>query len=61
MGYNWVYNDKLDATNSFSLQHPNIIGGINSYSETVNDGWVNLLIGIKYRFHVKKSRQARGV
>ena len=61
MGYNWVYNDKLDATNSYSLQHPNIIGGINSYSETANDGWINLSIGIKYRFHVKKLRQARGV
>ncbi|MDZ7900293.1 MAG: hypothetical protein U5N85_19995 [Arcicella sp.] len=60
-GYNWVYNDKLDATNSYNLQNPNIIGGINSYSETANDGWINLSIGLKYRFHVKKSWLQRGV
>ena len=61
LGYNWVYNDKLDATNSYNFLHPNIIGGTNSYSETANDGWINLSIGLKYRFKVNKSRQARGV
>lgn len=61
LGYNWVYNDKLDATNYYNLQNPNIIGGVNSYSETANDGWLNLSIGLKYRFQVRKSRQARGV
>jgi hypothetical protein len=61
LGYNWVYNDKLDATNPYNLQNPNIIGGINSYSETANDGWINLSIGLKYRFHVRKSWQQRGV
>ena len=61
LGYNWVYNDKLDATNSYNLQYPTLIGGVNSYSETPNDGWISLLVGLKYRFHVKKSRQARGV
>lgn len=61
LGYNWVYNDKLDATNSYNLQHPNIIGGINSYSETANDGWINLSIGLKYRFKVNKAQQATGV
>ena len=61
LGYNWVYNDKLDATNSYNLQNPNIIGGVNSYSDTANDGWINISIGLKYRFKVNKSRQARGV
>ena len=61
LGYNWVYNDKLDATNSYNLQNPNIIGGINSYRDTANDGWINLSIGLKYRFKVNKSKQARGV
>ena len=61
LGYNWVYNDKLDATNSYNLQNPNIIGGVNSYSDTANDGWINLSIGLKYRFKVNKSKQARGV
>ena len=61
LGYNWVYNDKLDATNSYNLQNPNIIGGVNSYSDTANDGWISLSIGLKYRFKVNKSKQARGV
>ena len=61
LGYNWVYNDKLDATNYYNLQNPNIIGGINSYSDTATDGWINISIGLKYRFQVRKSRQARGV
>jgi hypothetical protein len=61
LGYNWAYNDKLDATNSYNLLNPNIIGGVNSYSETANDGWINVSIGLKYRFKVKKTRQARGV
>ena len=61
LGYNWVYNDKLDATNSYNLQNPSLIGGVNSYSDTANDGWINLSIGLKYRFKVNKSRQARGV
>lgn len=60
-GYNWVYNDKLDATTPYNLQNPNIIGGINSYSDTANDGWINLSIGLKYRFKVNKSKQARGL
>jgi hypothetical protein len=60
-GYNWVYNDKLDATNSYNLQNPNIIGGINSYSETANDSWINVSVGLKYRFKVNKFRQARGL
>jgi hypothetical protein len=61
LGYNWVYNDKLDATNSYNLQNPNIIGGINSYSKTANDGWINISIGLKYRFRVDKSWRPRGV
>ncbi len=61
LGYNWVYNDKLDATNSYNLQHPNIIGGVNSYSETANDGLINVSVGLKYRFKVNKSKQPRGV
>jgi hypothetical protein len=61
LGYNWVYNDKLDATNPYSLTNPNIIGGVNSYSETANDGWINVSFGLKYRFHVKKSWLQRGV
>lgn len=61
LGYSWVYNDKLDATNSYNLQYPNIIGGANSYSDTANDGWINVSVGLKYRFKIKKTRQARGV
>ncbi len=61
LGYNWVYNDKLDATNLYNLTYPNIIGGINSYSDTANDGWINLSIGLKYRFKVSKKKQANGV
>ncbi len=61
LGYNWVYNDKLDGTNLYNLQIPNIIGGVNSYSETANDGWINLSIGLKYRFRVHKSKQPKGV
>lgn len=61
LGYNWVYNDKLDATNPYNLKNPNIIGGVNSYSETANDGWINMSIGLKYRFKVNKSKHARGV
>ena len=61
LGYNWVYNDKFDATNPYNLLNPNIIGGVNSYSDTANDGWINASIGLKYRFRVRKLRQARGL
>ena len=61
LGYNWVYNDKLDATNPYSLQNPNIIGGVNSYSETANDGWLNISLGLKYRFKSAKFKLQRGV
>lgn len=59
--YSWIYNDKLDATTEYNLKVPNKIGGINSYSNTANDGWLCLSIGIKYKFMSMKIMQQRGV
>ncbi len=50
LGYNYVYNDKFDGTTNYNLLNPNIIGGEHSYSNTMNDGWVNLSLGLKYKF-----------
>jgi hypothetical protein len=61
MGYNWVFNDKLDGTTPYNLGNPNIIGGVNSYSDTANDGWINISIGFQYRFRLKSSENQRGV
>ncbi len=61
LGYNWVYNDKLDGTTSYNIANPNIIGGVNSYSDTANDGWINLSVGLKYMFSFKNSENQRGV
>ena len=61
VGYNWVYNDKLDGTTPYNLLNPNIIGGVNSYSETANDGWVNFSVGIKYTFSFDRSENQRGI
>ncbi len=61
LGYNWVNNDKLDGTTPYNLLNPNIIAGVNSYSNTMNDGWINLSIGIKYTFSFERSRNQRGV
>lgn len=61
LGYNWVYNDKLDGTTNYNIANPNIIGGINSYSDTANDGWINLSVGLKYTFLSKNSENQRGV
>jgi hypothetical protein len=59
--YSWVYNDKLDATTEYNLKVPNKIGGINSYSNTANDGWLSLSMGIKYKFMSMKIMKQRGV
>lgn len=61
MGYNWVNNDKLDGTTPYNLLQPNVVAGINSYSNTSNDAWVNISIGLKYTFSVKRSFIPRGV
>lgn len=61
LGYNWVYNDKLDGTTPYNLMNPNIIGGVNSYSDTANDGWINLSIGLKYTFSFNRAENQRGV
>ena len=61
LGYNWVYNDKLDGTTPYNLINPNIIGGVNSYSNTANDGWINLSVGLKYTFSLNRTENQRGV
>lgn len=61
MGYNWVNNDKLDGTTPYNILQPSIIAGVNSYSNTSNDGWIKILIGLKYTFSIKRSFIPRGV
>ncbi len=61
MGYNWISNDKLDGTTPYNLGNPNIIGGKNSYSDTANDGWLNISVGIQYKINSKSSENQRGV
>lgn len=61
LGYNWVNNDKLDGTTPYNLLNPNIIAGVNSYSNTMNDAWINLSIGIKYTFSFRRGFIPRGV
>lgn len=61
LGYNWINNDKLDGTTPYNIMNPNVIAGINSYSNTMNDGWVSLLIGLKYTFSFKRGFIPRGV
>ena len=61
LGYNWVNNDKLDGTTPYNLLNPTIIAGVNSYSDTMNDGWINLSIGLKYTFSFKRRFIPRGV
>ena len=61
LGYNWVYNDKLDGTTNYNIANPNIVGGVNSYSDTANDAWINLSVGLKYIFSSKNSENQRGV
>ena len=61
MGYNWINNDKLDGTTPHNILNPNNISGINSYSNTPNDGWVNLSLGLRYTFSFDRTRNQRGV
>jgi hypothetical protein len=61
LGYNWVNNDKLDGATPYNILNPNIIAGVNSYSNTMNDGWINLSIGLKYTFSFKRGFIPRGV
>ncbi len=59
--YSWVYNDKLDATTAYNLTTPHKIGGVNSYSNTANDGWINLSVGLKYKFVSLRIMKQRGI
>ncbi|MEA5404962.1 hypothetical protein VB776_18660 [Arcicella sp. DC2W] len=59
--YSWVYNDKLDATTAYNLTTPHKIGGVNSYSDTANDGWINLSVGLKYKFVSLRIMKQRGI
>ena len=61
IGYNWINNDKLDGTTPYNLLNPIVIAGVNSYSETMNDGWMNLSMGIRYTFSFERSKNQRGV
>ncbi len=61
MGYNWINNDKLDATTPYNLLNPSVVAGVNSYSNTMNDGWVNLSFGLKYTFSFNRRFIPRGV
>lgn len=61
LGYNFVYNDKFDGTTPYNLANPNIVGGVNSYSDTANDGWLKFSIGIKYIISSLITENQRGV
>ncbi|MEA5461217.1 hypothetical protein VB796_19290 [Arcicella sp. LKC2W] len=61
LGYNYIYNDKFDATTPYNLTNPNIIGGEHSYSNTANDGWLRVSIGIKYIISSFISENQRGL
>ncbi|PWK29086.1 hypothetical protein LV89_00640 [Arcicella aurantiaca] len=61
LGYNYIYNDKFDATTPYNLTNPTIIGGENSYSNTANDGWLRFSLGIKYIISSFISENQRGV
>lgn len=61
LGYNWVNNDKLDGTTPYNILNPSVVAGINSYSDTSNDGWINLSVGLKYIFSFKRNFIPRGV
>lgn len=61
LGYNWVNNDKLDGTTPYNLLNPTIVAGVNSYSDTMNDGWIDLSIGVKYTFSFSRGFIPRGV
>ncbi len=61
IGYTWINNDKLDGTTPYNLINPTIVAGVNSYSNTMNDGWINLSIGLKYTFSFNRGFIPRGV
>jgi hypothetical protein len=61
LSYNFVYNDKFDGTTPYNLTNPYIIGGVNSYSDTANDGWLKISVGIKYIISSFISENQRGV
>ena len=61
VGYNQINNDKLDGTTPYNLLNPTVIAGVNSYSEAMNDGWINLSVDLKYTFLFKKGFITRGV
>lgn len=61
LGINWISTDKFDGTTPYNLTDPYFVEGPNSYSNTTNDGWVSLSIGIKYKFIAQRFIHQRGI
>lgn len=61
LSINWISTDKFDGTTPYNLKDPYFIEGPNSYSNTANDGWLNLNIGIKYKFIAQRFIHQRGI
>jgi hypothetical protein len=61
VGYNYIYNDKFDGTTPYNLTNPYIVGGINSYSDTANDGWIRISLGMKIIISTNNSENQRGL
>ncbi len=59
--YNWVTSDKLDGTTPYNLIDRTTTSGQYSYSDTPNDGWIGLSIGIRYKFASLKRMLQRGI
>jgi hypothetical protein len=59
--YNWVSSDKLDGTTPYNLSDRTRIEGVNSYSDTFNDGWYGIKLGIKYKFIAQRFINQRGI
>jgi len=61
VGVNWISTDKFDGTTPYNLSDPYFVEGPNSYSNTANDGWVNVNIGLKYKFIAQRFIHQRGI
>lgn len=61
LGINWISTDKFDGTTPYNLSDPYFVEGPNSYSNTANDGWVNVSIGLKYKFIAQRFIHQRGI
>lgn len=59
--YNYIYNDKFDATTPYNLTNPYIIGGKHSYSDTANDAWLRFSLGVRYIISTNDSENQRGL